>query len=230
MRLRRHGERLTYDPARGVLRRPHCRPTHSDPRCGSYERTLALAASSADASAYVKTLQTLTDDKFAETLANALMSKPQDRALVEAFRSPEMLRRSEGALNFLLREVHAWIKRRTSDDPTISEQRRRTEHYRNVLSRERAHITAILTAEDARKGVIRRAPNARRRAADRLVQLNLAGDVSQGTYQRLLEEEQKYDVELRRKAKNDTQVRATKAQMKVQRAKRREKRRTDPPV
>ncbi|MGL5816640.1 MAG: hypothetical protein ACRCYR_03685 [Phycicoccus sp.] len=150
-------------------------------------------------------LAALSDDRFADALADNIMDPVPDETA--AFRSAELVKRSEAACSFLIQGAAA----RVSDlykgaDADARNKRRRVEHFKNKMAYERAILRTIITESDARNGLLRNRQNPRARAMKRLAQLNLAGDVPRGTYRRLLDEETEKDAERRRQQKREARV------------------------
>ena len=144
-------------------------------------------------------LAAMTDDRFVDALRDRIGDPDPDPIEVAAFRSPELAERTLIALNYALREM-ASIEATVGRDST-AQKRRARQAYRSLLSRERAFVETIVNELNARKGIARNASNPRRRALERLAQLNYAGDVPRGKFKELYDEERQKDTDARRAAR-----------------------------
>lgn len=174
----------------------------------------------------IKILAAEPDDRYASSLADCVMDAdkkdPELREIVAieqaAFRSPELVARSVIAARYLIDHVNTVIRTRTGPEASSNEVRRRTEAFRNKVGRERRLLEEIQRSLELQKGIIRNAPNPRARAMKRLWQLNLAGDVPQGTANRLLAEEEAKVVEAKREARRQAKEAARAARSEARAA------------
>lgn len=150
-------------------------------------------------------LEGLADDPFREAVAKIVMD-PQP-AHLEALRSPGLVARTEAACEFLIRTNASRVRHVLAGD-AAAQKRHAVSYFINKVAYERSICQRILAEADARKGIIKNRSNPRARALKRLAQLNLKGDVPQGMYRQLLEEEREADVERRRQERRAAKERA----------------------
>lgn len=134
---------------------------------------------------------------FAEELAdNIVEPDPVDTA---AFRSDELAFKSLAAAIYLLQRTEEQIARHRRD------RNRKKEvdagRFGVKVQYERRLLQNITDGIKARNGIVPTAPNLRRRAMDRLVNENLAGDVPRGRFRQILEEEKAKEAERKKQEK-----------------------------
>lgn len=147
----------------------------------------------------IRQFSALTEDRFAEALADCVMDPIHEE--VQAFRSPELVARSLAAARYNIDHVNTVMSTREGPAASNTRLRRATLAFRNKMGRERRILESIVAEAELRKGIIRNAPNPRARAMKRLWQLNLMGDVPAGTAAQLLEEEIEKAAEAKRAAR-----------------------------
>lgn len=141
----------------------------------------------------VNYLSGLTDDKFSNALADAIMHDPERypdevddlygqnspdpipvSAALAAFRGPDLIRRSYPSTKYLIDFTHVVIKHAPPQDGlTAKKARMFREQFINRVGRERGTLKIALDGWYAQKGIVRSAPNPKARAARELRQLHL---------------------------------------------------------
>lgn len=149
----------------------------------------------------------MSDDRYARALAqNIAKPVPEETA---ALRSRSLAVRTEAACRSIIATNAAKIQHvLVGMNTEVALKRARIAHFIGKVRREQALVQSIITEADAQRGILRNAGNPRRRAMERLAQLNFAGDVEKGTYRRLLEEEKQAEVVRRRQMKAEARRRA----------------------
>lgn len=172
-------------------------------------------------------LDALPAREFDQALADSIMSPPTEDdvyghdspdpisqpAAEAAFRDPKLLARSVVAASNLLNETRSVLRNRAGADASNKDLRRRTDAFINQVNREREVLRQIAAGLKAQRGILDNSPNPRARAAERLISLNMQGDVPKGTFRALLEEEKQ-----KVKDAEDARKRARKAERDAQRA------------
>lgn len=148
-------------------------------------------------------LSTLNAEAFAHAVADVVTARPGDdddvlrgsaepvsKAAAEiALRSIDLIEHSMAAVNFHIKRTNNLLNERSPDfDRRKANSRRR---FLELMGRERAILGSTRKAlATIHEGLVDNSPNPRKRAMERLWQLNLAGDVPQGTGRDLLAEEE----------------------------------------
>jgi hypothetical protein len=125
--------------------------------------------------------------EFASAVADNVLEP--DPAETEALRSDALILKSLSACEQLLARTEQDLRRRRRG----SAERRRTLHFFEAVGRERRLLERIVAGRRAEKGILPNAPNPRQRALRRLADENLKGDVPQGRFRDVLEEEKERD-------------------------------------
>lgn len=125
----------------------------------------------ANVRAWVVELDALPDSEYAERVAEAVMARPDevDVDLVAALRTPHLVGKSLAAVRFHLDQANARM-RRAEGDETRREWRRRQEHFKHSMGRERRLLEEVRKGVMAQRGVAPAAPNPRQRAYERLAE------------------------------------------------------------
>lgn len=154
-----------------------------------------MAVDPAELEQMIHQLEVLSDTAYAESLADCVMDPdPVEQA---AFRSDPLAERSLAAAIFLIENVNAQIRR--NEGESAAGWKHRAEHFRSRVGMERRLLGTVVDGIYARQGRIKNAPNPRRRAQERLVNLVLKGEtVDVDTWRGLLEDERLREIERKR--------------------------------
>lgn len=116
----------------------------------------------------VAELSALNENRFMRAVSENLHDEnPVETA---AFRHPDLVFRTQAALRALLDQTNTQLRRREGE--TNKEWRRRAEHFRTIVGRERRLVETIITGLRAQRGIEFAAPNPRARAFRRLAREN----------------------------------------------------------
>lgn len=166
-------------------------------------------------------LQAMSDQRYSDEMARVVISPERedpDGTLIAAFRSAELVNRSVVAADFLVARTNTVMRELSPEDASNKAKQAGRAAFRDKIGRERSILRNILNGLKAQRGILDNAPNPRRRAQERLAQLNLKGDVPQGTFNRLLEEEKQKVVDRKRAAKAEAKQRAREAKAAARRS------------
>lgn len=118
--------------------------------------------------AIVAHLDQLPDVKYAEVVANVVMSRPEDLDVdaQAAMRTPALVAKSLAAVRFHIDQANARLKRSEGED--VREWRRRQEHFKHRMGVERRLLENVQQGVLAQRGIVPNRPNPRQRAMERL--------------------------------------------------------------
>lgn len=143
----------------------------------------------------LRALEQLGVKEFADALADNIMEPlPVETA---AFRSDALAFLSLTAARYLIDHANEILRQRHRS----RHARRGTQHFVNLVGRERRILENIVNGLRAKNGDLPNAPNPRKRAMQRLWNENMAGDVPQGRYKVLFLEEQELAAQRKRDEK-----------------------------